>query len=526
MSAITTVKEAWESLEIHYEGTASVRIAKLQQLMTKFELIKIRDDETILDYDGKIRQLANEARLLGDPFPENSLVSKILRSLNKFFFVKNIVITEANNIDKMTLNEVIGSLCTFETEMEAEINVSSVNDQNIAFAGETGKKGQPSNENLDERIDDLSKGFNKLYRKFSKLGNSSKYGEKKHEKFTTEQRRVQCHGCDGYGHIQAACPTVQKKKKAHAITWSDSNNNSSDSDENYPVFYARVQDGVSTLEVKEDDTSLMKGVKDKLDNISIMNRELIVKLNESEASQKFLQLDVMKSDELLKLQEKQIEELQKELNSIKLILKNLEKGKGKLDEILSSGKPSCDKRGLGYGGSTPRTQTMFFKEGDLGMLSNITKHESGHVTFGDGAKGTIIGKVKHEDVKGQPDLQITRDRRCGDCQLGKQHKVQHKKVIQINIARPLEFLNADVIGPVQTPSCKGKKPRNQDIHDEDIYCTQTLGHTEEVSYANIVLDVVPGCVQGGVPDGVPNIDSEKDDRCFEFLEGTLSMCVV
>ncbi|KAG9446371.1 hypothetical protein H6P81_012499 [Aristolochia fimbriata] len=141
----------------------------------------------------------------------------------------------------------------------------------------------------------------------------------------------------------------------------------------------------------------MKGMKDKLDNISIMNRELIVKLNESEASQKFLQLDVMKRDELLKLQEKQIEELQKELNSIKLILKNLEKGKGKLDEILSSGKPSGDKRGLGYGGSTPRTQTVFVKE---------------------------------------------------------------------------------------------------------------------------------GCVQGGVPDGVPHIDSEKDDRCFEFLEGTLSMCVV
>ncbi|KAG9451570.1 hypothetical protein H6P81_011535 [Aristolochia fimbriata] len=69
MSAITSAKEAWKSLEIDYEGTASVRIAKLQQLMTKFELIKMKEDETILEYDGKIRRLANEARLLGDPFP-------------------------------------------------------------------------------------------------------------------------------------------------------------------------------------------------------------------------------------------------------------------------------------------------------------------------------------------------------------------------------------------------------------------------------------------------------------------------
>ncbi|KAG9441836.1 hypothetical protein H6P81_017690 [Aristolochia fimbriata] len=196
----------------------------------------MRDDETILEYDGKIRKLANEARQLGDPFPENTLVRKVLRSLNKIFSMKSIVITVANNMDKMTLNEVIGSLCTFETEMEAEGNVSSMNDQNIAFSGETRKECQSSNENLDERIAYLSKGFNKLYRKFSKLGNSSKYGEKKHEKFTAEQRRVQCLGCDGYGHIQAECPTIQNKKKAHAITWSDSDNNFLDSDENYTVF--------------------------------------------------------------------------------------------------------------------------------------------------------------------------------------------------------------------------------------------------------------------------------------------------
>ncbi|KAG9450293.1 hypothetical protein H6P81_010258 [Aristolochia fimbriata] len=206
----------------------------------------MKEDETILEYDGKIKRLANEARLLGDPFLKNRLARKVLRSLNKKFSVKAIVIAEANNIDKITLNEVIGSLCTFETEMKAEENISSINDQNIAFTGETRKQGQTSNELLEERIANMSKGFNKLYRKFSKHGNPSKYGEKKPEKFTAEQRRVQCHGCDGYGHIQAECPTVQKKKKAHNMTWSDSDNNSSDSDENYTVFFTGVQDDVST----------------------------------------------------------------------------------------------------------------------------------------------------------------------------------------------------------------------------------------------------------------------------------------
>ncbi|KAG9442556.1 hypothetical protein H6P81_018410 [Aristolochia fimbriata] len=273
MSAITSAKEAWESLEIHYEGTASIRIAKLQQLMTKFELIKMKDDETILEYDGKIRRLANEAKLLGDPFPENRLVRKVLRSLNKKFSVKAIVIAEANDIDKMTMNEVIGSLCTFETEREAERRISlQRDDQNICIqSAKTRKQGQSSNALLEERIANLSKGFNKLYKKFCRRGNSSKYGERKTDKFTAEQKRVQCHGCDGYGHIQAECPTIQKKKKAHNVTWSDSDCNLSNSDENYTVFFSGVQDDVPPLEIPEGDITLLKGMKDKLNHLSNIN---------------------------------------------------------------------------------------------------------------------------------------------------------------------------------------------------------------------------------------------------------------
>ncbi|KAG9442374.1 hypothetical protein H6P81_018228 [Aristolochia fimbriata] len=191
-------------------------------------------------------------------------------------------------------------------------------------------------------------------------------------------------------------------------------------------------------------------MKDKLNHLSNINRELIVKLNETEASHKFLQIDAMKREEALKRQETQIEELQKELFSTQQILKKLEKGKGKLDEILSSGKTSYDKSGLGYTGSTSKRQTMFVKEGSqlkrthkkfqssgcyycqdrghiqtqcyklfrdlkysnrrlrknhlihngcsrhmtgkLDLLSNISYTESGQVTFDDGGKGTIAGK--------------------------------------------------------------------------------------------------------------------------------------
>ncbi|KAG9442464.1 hypothetical protein H6P81_018318 [Aristolochia fimbriata] len=59
ISGCTTAQEAWRILEVHYEGTESVRVSKLQMLTTQFELMRMREDESILEYEGKIRDIAN-----------------------------------------------------------------------------------------------------------------------------------------------------------------------------------------------------------------------------------------------------------------------------------------------------------------------------------------------------------------------------------------------------------------------------------------------------------------------------------
>jgi hypothetical protein len=39
---------------------------------------------------------------------------------------------------------------------------------------------------------------------------------------STQNKGVQCHECDGYGHIKSECPTfLKKQKKSLAISWSD-----------------------------------------------------------------------------------------------------------------------------------------------------------------------------------------------------------------------------------------------------------------------------------------------------------------
>ncbi|KAG9454814.1 hypothetical protein H6P81_007718 [Aristolochia fimbriata] len=71
VSACTMAKEAWKILEVHYEGTGSVRAVKLQMLMTQFELMRMRNDETILEFEGKIRVIGNQSANLGDRIPQD-----------------------------------------------------------------------------------------------------------------------------------------------------------------------------------------------------------------------------------------------------------------------------------------------------------------------------------------------------------------------------------------------------------------------------------------------------------------------
>src|SRR3954463_12802323 len=83
-------------------------------LTTKFENLKIKEDETIYEFYMNVFEIANNLGALGKKMSEAKLVRKILRSLPKRFDMKVIVTEEAQHIINMKLDELIGSLQTFE----------------------------------------------------------------------------------------------------------------------------------------------------------------------------------------------------------------------------------------------------------------------------------------------------------------------------------------------------------------------------------------------------------------------------
>jgi hypothetical protein len=94
-----STKEAWQILETTYEGTKLVQSAKLQMLISKFEEIKMLEDETFGEFT-KMSDLRYQ------------MVS-ILGSLLEHFRIKVTTIEESKDLEEMKIEELVGSLQTY-----------------------------------------------------------------------------------------------------------------------------------------------------------------------------------------------------------------------------------------------------------------------------------------------------------------------------------------------------------------------------------------------------------------------------
>ena len=65
-----------------HDGTKAIKINKLQQLTTRFESIRIFEDECFDEFYAKLNDIVNSAYNLGAIYDEAMIVRKILRFLD------------------------------------------------------------------------------------------------------------------------------------------------------------------------------------------------------------------------------------------------------------------------------------------------------------------------------------------------------------------------------------------------------------------------------------------------------------
>ena len=117
ISHVETAKKAWTILETTYEGTKKVKDTKLQMLTTKFEELKMGDDESFDSFYGKLNEILIAKLNLEEKIEDAKVLRKILRSLLESFRAKVTVIEESKDLDKIKIQELIGSLQTYELKL-------------------------------------------------------------------------------------------------------------------------------------------------------------------------------------------------------------------------------------------------------------------------------------------------------------------------------------------------------------------------------------------------------------------------
>ena len=100
-----------------HEGIKAIKINKLQQLTTRFESIRMFDDESFDEFYAKLNDIVNSAYNLGEIYNQPKIVRKILRSLTEDFRPKVTAITKSKDVDSIPVDELVGSLQSYELDL-------------------------------------------------------------------------------------------------------------------------------------------------------------------------------------------------------------------------------------------------------------------------------------------------------------------------------------------------------------------------------------------------------------------------
>ncbi|XP_065617342.1 uncharacterized protein LOC136062340 [Quercus suber] len=260
-------------------------------LTTKFEELKMGEDELFDSFYGKLNKIVIAKLNLGEKIEDTNVVRKILRSLPESFRAKVTAIDESKDLDEIKIQELIGSLQTYERGLPSH-KIS----KSLALKTITERMDDPSEEDgVEKEVAYLAKNF----RKFLKMKNSGKPFNR--GKFSSSRG----------------------KGKAYATTLSDTDFLSSDFEEscdgegNYSAFMT-----IAHMESSDDLGTLVKelGEHSDLESIRIIEESEDEEVGEAVGLQETYNSLLEKTDEYAKVANAAIKKMKRAKEDYKSLL--------------------------------------------------------------------------------------------------------------------------------------------------------------------------------------------------------------
>ena len=383
ISNVKVAHTAWNILQTVHEGTKVVKINKLRQLTTRFESIRMSDDEYFDKFYAKLNDIVNFTYNFGESYDQPKIVRKILRSLIEDFRPKVTAIIESKDVDSIPMDELVRSHQFYEldlpmTKKSKSIALKLVDDVDgnrfddelssteIAYLAKNFKK-KFRNNNRRVRGKNNVEPRNFKRNEFTKVNNTNKSQERAGQTFNNSMEQ-QCFGCQRYDCVKSECPTfLRSKGKVMAITLSDDEFSDyefgSNENENFIAFTATaIVDESVVVDENPSDGELFENADlqeayNKLCKVAAtdaMNVDLgLKKIASFELDKKILLLKLFDAKELIdKVKTENMLLLDKVKNlELELFVATEQKNRfasSKLEHMLSIQKSPLDKTSLGF----------------------------------------------------------------------------------------------------------------------------------------------------------------------------------
>lgn len=108
--SLKSAKEICDYFKAEYRGDERIRGVQVLNLIRDFELLMMKELESIKEYSDRLLNIANRVRLLGSQFADSRIVEEILVTVPKRFEATITTLENTKDLSKITLAKLLNAL--------------------------------------------------------------------------------------------------------------------------------------------------------------------------------------------------------------------------------------------------------------------------------------------------------------------------------------------------------------------------------------------------------------------------------
>ncbi|KAD7116503.1 hypothetical protein E3N88_03771 [Mikania micrantha] len=215
-------KDVWDALKVRYLGADRVQQARIQNLNREFELLAMKDGDTIDDFAGKIGEVTSKFRTLGITMEEKTKVKKLLGAAPDRFLPIVAVIEQFSDLNVMMFEELVGRLKAYEERVKPAASSTSQPGKLLLTKEEwqekqktelkQGGRGRGSGRGAGpNKFNSFGRGRgrsnNSRGRGGGRSSNGDRWSNRGQQQNNKQQDRTErrCYNCDRPGHLASDC---------------------------------------------------------------------------------------------------------------------------------------------------------------------------------------------------------------------------------------------------------------------------------------------------------------------------------